>query len=173
VGTCEWDGAVWPFATSQTLVALANLLRDYPKQTYVTEKDYFDAFLTYVHSQHYDGKPYIGEYLDETNGQWLMGKAERSRYYNHSTFSDLLISGVIGLRPRVDETLEIHPLLPSDAWAWFCLDGVIYHHHALTIVWDKDGSHYHRKPGFTLYINGRESAHADSLQPLTALLAKD
>ncbi|MBV9125307.1 MAG: glycoside hydrolase, partial [Planctomycetes bacterium] len=26
---CEWDGAVWPFATSQTLVALANVLRDY------------------------------------------------------------------------------------------------------------------------------------------------
>jgi hypothetical protein len=27
VGTCEWDGAVWPFATSQTLVALANVLQ--------------------------------------------------------------------------------------------------------------------------------------------------
>ena len=26
---CEWDGAVWPFATSQTLGALANVLRDY------------------------------------------------------------------------------------------------------------------------------------------------
>jgi hypothetical protein len=173
VGTCEWDGAVWPFATSQTLVALANLLRDYPKQAFVTEKDYFDAFLTYVRSQHYDGKPYIGEYLDETNGQWLMGKAERSRYYNHSTFSDLLISGVIGLCPRADEMLEIRPLLPADTWAWFCLDGVPYHHHTVTIVWDKDGSHYHRKPGFTLYINGQEAAHADSLQPLTAMLAKD
>jgi hypothetical protein len=27
VGTCEWDGALWPFATSQTLYALANYLR--------------------------------------------------------------------------------------------------------------------------------------------------
>ena len=26
---CEWDGAVWPFAISQTLNALANVLRDY------------------------------------------------------------------------------------------------------------------------------------------------
>ena len=25
VGKCEWDGAVWPFATSQTLTALANM----------------------------------------------------------------------------------------------------------------------------------------------------
>src|SRR5207253_10018161 len=29
VGKCEWDGAVWPFATSQTLNALANLLRHF------------------------------------------------------------------------------------------------------------------------------------------------
>ena len=28
VGTCEWDGAVWPFATSETLYALANVLRE-------------------------------------------------------------------------------------------------------------------------------------------------
>jgi hypothetical protein len=27
VGTCEWDGAVWPFATCQTLYGLANFLR--------------------------------------------------------------------------------------------------------------------------------------------------
>ena len=29
VGKCEWDGAVWPFATSQTLTALANFANDY------------------------------------------------------------------------------------------------------------------------------------------------
>jgi glycogen debranching enzyme len=27
VGTCEWDGAVWPYATSQTLTGLANVLQ--------------------------------------------------------------------------------------------------------------------------------------------------
>ena len=42
VGKCEWDGAVWPFATSQTLNALANVLRRY-QQSYVTKQDYFDA----------------------------------------------------------------------------------------------------------------------------------
>ena len=26
---CEWDGAVWPFATAQTLTAMANLLDNY------------------------------------------------------------------------------------------------------------------------------------------------
>jgi len=29
---CEWDGAVWPFANVQTLVALGNVLRDYPQK---------------------------------------------------------------------------------------------------------------------------------------------
>ena len=112
VGTCEWDGAVWPFATSQTLIALANVLRDYPQKV-VSKRDYFDAFLTYVHSQHAGGKPYIGEYLDEVTGDWINGKGGRSRYYNHSSFADLLITGVVGLRPRADDTVEVSPLLPG------------------------------------------------------------
>ena len=67
---CEWDGAVWPFVTSQTLEALANVLRDYP-QSVVSSKDYFEAWLTYVRCHRFDSKPYVGEYLDETTGQWL------------------------------------------------------------------------------------------------------
>jgi hypothetical protein len=170
VGKCEWDGAVWPFATSQTLVALGNVLCDYPLQKFVTARDYFDAFATYVHSQHYDGKPYIGEYLDEKTGAWLKGANERSRWYNHSTFADLLITGVIGLRPRTDDTLEIHPLLPERAWDWFCLDGVSYHNHTLTILWDRDGARYKCGRGFIVLINGKVLVRADTLQPLTAQL---
>lgn len=75
---CEWDGPVWPFATSQTLTALANVLNHYP-QAFVNRADYFNAIKTYVKSQHRNGKPYLGEYLDETNGDWLKGDAERSR----------------------------------------------------------------------------------------------
>lgn len=46
--------------------------------------------------QHHRGRPYIGEYLDEVTGYWLKGDQERSRYYNHSTFNDLMITGLIG-----------------------------------------------------------------------------
>lgn len=170
VGTCEWDGAVWPFATSQTLVALANVLRDYPAQPFVSVRDYFEAFRTYVHSQHYDGKPYIGEYLDETTGQWLMGRQERSRYYNHSTFADLLITGVVGLRPRADDVVEVQPLLPPDTWDWFCLDCVSYHGRTLTVLWDCDGRHYGRGVGFTVLVDGATVAHADKLVPVRSRL---
>lgn len=168
-GHCEWDGAVWPFATSQTLGALANVSRDY-KQSLVSARDYFDAFLTYVHSQHVDGKPYIGEYLDETTGQWIDGKAGRSRYYNHSTFADLVITGVVGLRPRADELVEIFPLVPGDAWNWFCLDGVKYHGHTLTIFWDKDGTRYHRGQGLVVLVDGKEIARGNNLSKLTGKL---
>jgi hypothetical protein len=169
VGTCEWDGAVWPFATSQTLVALANVLRDYP-QTNLTPRDYFDAFLTYVHSQHANGKPYIGEYLDETTGQWINGKEGRSRYYNHSTFADLLVTGVVGLRPRADDTVEVRPLLPDGVWDWFALDGVSYHGRTLTILWDKDGSRYGRGAGLSVLADGKQIAHGDKLAKVTGKL---
>jgi hypothetical protein len=168
-GHCEWDGAVWPFATSQTLDALANVLRDY-QSTVVTRPDYFDAFLTYVHSQHADGKPYIGEYLDETTGQWINGKEGRSRYYNHSTFADLLITGVVGLVPRADEVVEIFPLLPDETWNWFCLDAVNYHGHLLTIIWDKDGTRYHRGAGLIVFADGKEIARGEKLAKLTGKL---
>jgi hypothetical protein len=168
-GHCEWDGAVWPFATSQTLDALANFLRDY-KSPVVTKSNYFDAFLTFVHSQHADGKPYIGEYLDETTGQWINGKDGRSRYYNHSTFADLLITGVVGLVPRADDTVEVWPLLPDETWNWFCLDGVNYHGHTLTILWDKDGSRYNRGQGLIVLADGKEIAHAGKLMQLKANL---
>ena len=168
-GTCEWDGAVWPFATSQTLTALANLLNGGP-QTAATNGDWFDAFLTYTRSQFYDGLPYIGEYLDETTGVWLKGRDPRSFYYNHSTYADLLITGLIGLRPRADNTIEISPLLPPDEWPWFCLEGVRYHGHDLTILWDRDGSRFGQGAGLPLRIDGREVARTSRPERMTTSL---
>ncbi|PYM16229.1 MAG: glycoside hydrolase [Verrucomicrobia bacterium] len=166
---CEWDGAVWPFATSQTLTGLANVLRD-STQSFVTSKDYFDAFLTYVRCHRFDGKPYIGEYLDETTGQWLKGRQERSRYYNHSTFADLLLTGVVGLRPRADDTVEVHPLLPKGTWDWFCLDGVKYHGRVLTILWDKAGKRYGRDAGLSVLAGDKVIARSDELEPVAGRL---
>lgn len=169
VGTCEWDGAVWPFATSQTLVALANVLRG-PPQDAVTTDDYLAAMLTYARSHRFDGQPYLGEYLDETTGQWLKGRDPRSRWYNHSTFADLVIGGLVGLVPRSDDTLSLHPLVPADRWDWFCLEGVRYHGHDLTIVWDRDGTRYGRGAGLTAWVDGRRTLHAPTLTAISGPL---
>ena len=168
-GHCEWDGAVWPFATSQTLTALANVLDDYDTSV-VTKQDYWKVFLTYVRSQHAAGKPYIGEYLDETTGQWINGVNGRSRYYNHSTFADLVMTGVIGLRPRLDNVVQIQPLLPPGTWSWFGVDGVNYHGHRLTILWDADGSHYGRGRGLAILADGKEIARGAKLEKLSGKL---
>lgn len=162
---CEWDGAVWPFTTSQTLVALGNLLNNY-KQNTVSDSDYFRHMELLVESQYHRGRPYIGEYLDETTGYWLKGDQERSRYYNHSTFNDLIITGLVGLRPREDNTIEINPLVPEGKWDWFCLDKLLYHNQILTIIWDKDGTKYGKGAGLTLMIDGKSVANKNSLSKL-------
>ena len=165
VGTCEWDGAVWPFATSQTLTAMANYLNDCPRPV-ITDSVFFRQMELYVESQHHRGRPYIGEYLDETNGAWLMGDRERSRYYNHSTFNDLIITGIVGLRPQSDGSITINPLIPEGKWPYFCLDGVKYRGHSLTIIWDSDGQRYHQGKGLTLLIDGKVAAHRPNLGKL-------
>ncbi len=162
---CEWDGPVWPFATSQTLTAMANLLNNY-QQGIVDDSTWFRLMETYVESQYYRGKPYIGEYLDGSTGYWLKGDQERSRFYNHSTFADLVITGIVGLRPRVDDTLEVNPLVPEGKWDWFCLDGVSYHGRIITICWDKEGTRYHRGKGLSVFVNGREVGRAAGLGKL-------
>jgi hypothetical protein len=169
-GSCEWDGAVWPFATSQTLTGLANLIDDYPAQKFVSGRDWYDAFLTYTRSQHYDGLPYIGEYLDEKTGAWLKGRDPRSIYYNHSTYADLVITGLVGLRPRPDDVIEVAPLTPADTLGWFALDGVRYHGHDVAIWWDRDGTRYHRGTGLSVLADGKLVAHSALLERVTGRL---
>ncbi|MFC0775238.1 MGH1-like glycoside hydrolase domain-containing protein [Terrimonas alba] len=166
---CEWDGAVWPFATAQTLTGMANLLNNY-QQNYVADGDYLSLLNTYVESQYYRGRPYIGEYLDEKTGYWLKGDEERSRYYNHSTFNDLIISGLAGLRPRADDLVEVHPLLPDDKWDWFCLDNVLYHGKIVTIIWDEDGKKYKKGKGLSIWVNGKKVASSLKLEKVVGKL---
>lgn len=168
-GTCEWDGAVWPYATSQTLTALANVVRDYPQDA-VSNRDWYEAFLTYTKSHVYDGLPYIGEYQDEKTGAWLKGRDPRSYYYNHSTYADLVITGLVGLRPRADNVVEVAPLLPVGAMDWFALEGVRYHGRELAVVWDKDGKHYGRGAGLQILVDGKSLARSERLERLTVSL---
>lgn len=159
---CEWDGTVWPFASSQSLTALANHLNSVDNH-FISNKDYFKHLELYVESQYHRGRPYIGEYLDEVTGYWLKGDEERSRYYNHSTFNDLIITGLVGLRPRGDNTIEVNPLIPANKWDWFCLDNVHYKGNILTIIWDKTGKKYNKGKGFQILVNGKKRAHLSSL----------
>jgi hypothetical protein len=180
---CLWNGPSWPFATTQTLVALANLLNG-PDQSEVNSSDYDRLLTIYAHSQHLqlpDGRsiPWIDEDLDADTGKWIarnilislhQAPKNRGRYYNHSGFADLVITGLLGLRPSSGNELLINPLVPPGKWEYFALDGVPYHGHLLTIFYDRDGNRYHRGAGFQVLCDGVVIAHAPKLEALHASL---
>ncbi len=180
---CLWNGPSWPFATTQTLVALANLLDD-SQQSVMTSSDYFQLLNAYTRAQHIrapDGRiiPWIDEDLDADTGEWLarnilMSRNEpppnRGRYYNHSGYADLIITGLIGVRPSATNQLAIRPLVPSGKWDYFALDALPYHGHLLTVFFDRTGERYHRGAGFTVLADGRLIGHADTLTPLNVVL---
>ncbi|HEY0609123.1 MAG TPA: glycoside hydrolase family 95 protein [Chitinophaga sp.] len=161
-GGCEWDGAIWPFATTQTLKGLANLLTRYRYHDGVTPQVYVKALQTYARSHQKNGDPYLGEYQDEKTGYWLKGDDPRSSYYNHSGFCDLVISDLAGIKPRKDDKLEIYPLIPS-SWEWFALEEVPYHGRLITILWDKTGKKYGKGKGVHVLADGEEIYSAPQL----------
>jgi hypothetical protein len=165
---CLWNGPSWPFATTQTLVALANLLNDY-RQDILSPKDYISLFQTYAKSHYRDGKPWVAEDLDPISGRWIVDK-ERSAYYNHSGFCDLVITGLVGLRPRPDDVVEIFPLAPAN-WDYFCLEDVPYHGRLLTIFYDRTGERYHCGKGLVVLEDGREIARRPAIEKLSTTLA--
>jgi len=165
---CEWDGAVWPFATTQTLKGLGNLLTNYKNKGTMNKQVFYEELHKYAWSQQKRGKLYIGEYQDEKTGEWLKDDNPRSEFYNHSGFADLIINDLVGLKPRLDNVVEIFPLIPEGQWDWFCLDNVLYHGKMLTILWDKDGKKYGKGKGFMIFANGKEIYKGKELEYVTA-----
>ena len=115
--------------------------------------------------------PWIDESLNPDTGAWITN-GDRGANYNHSTYCDLIISGLIGLRPRADDTIEVNPLLPDGVWDYFCLDNVRYHSRIITILYDKTGQRYGKGKGLQVLADGQRIASSDSLQRLTGSLSR-
>ena len=169
VGKCEWDGAVWPFATSQTLNALANVLRNY-NQSYVTREHYLEAIQAYVQSQHMNGKPYIGEYLDEMTGEWLKGDNPRSRYYNHSTFADLIIAGLVGIVPRADDAVRNRPAVAGGIVGLVLSAGCAVSRQADHGRVGSTTARFGKRAGLSAYVDDKLVAQSERLGRLSAQL---
>jgi hypothetical protein len=166
---CWWSGQSWPYATSQTLKAMANLLQEYEQQT-VTPTDYLTLLRTFAKTHRKAGQPYLAEACNPDTGSWEGHDSyNHSEHYFHSSFNDLVITGLVGLRPRDDDTVELRPLAPAE-WAYFALDKVAYRGHLLGIVWDRDGTRYGKGKGLRLFADGKEIAASEKLGPLTAKL---
>jgi len=150
---CRWNGPSWPFATSQTLTGMANLLNDQPAQKVVTANDYAAQLHTYAATQYKDGKPYVAEAHSADTDQWIYDGNNHSEDYNHSTYVDPVISGLMGIRPSTGDELTINPLTPAN-WTHFALENVPYHGHNITIEYDRDGTYYHVGTGYRIFVDG-------------------
>jgi hypothetical protein len=187
---CQWNGPSWPMATCSTLTALANLLNNYD-QNIISKEDYFETLKVYTKCHQLkreNGKvvpwideninPYTGDWIARTrlktweNGTWSEKKGgyERGKDYNHSTYNDLIITGLVGLRPRSDDVVEVNPLLPANTWDYFCLDKVLYRGSILTIIWDKTGEKYQRGKGLTVFADGEIIGNSSTLSKITGKL---
>ena len=189
---CMWNGPSWPYATSIMMTGLASVLRQRSSLA-VTRDDYLTLLITYAssHRRWKDDRfiSWIDENLDPDTGTWIarerqiainaekvaMNKGhqaqprERGKDYAHSTFCDIVISGLVGLRPRPDDVIEIDPLVPTGegSWDWFCLDGVHYRGYILSIVWDRNGEKYLKGSGLLLFVNDKLVQRSPTLARIT------
>ncbi|MDY3070315.1 MAG: hypothetical protein SOR57_11850 [Parabacteroides sp.] len=181
---CQWNGPSWPYATSMTLIGLINLLNDY-EQKYVSYNDFYTILSIYAKSQYRKNEngiliPWIDENLNPYTGDWISRTiltqrknkkiVERGRDYNHSLFCDLVITGIVGLRPSETNILVVNPLISENTWDYFCLDNVFYKGRILSIVYDKTGKKYNKGKGLYIFVNGEIKAFSEKICKLKVLL---
>jgi hypothetical protein len=151
----QWNGPSWPYQTSQVLTGMANFLNNY-KQDVVTKSDYVKLLRLFT-QQHYlpNGKIDLVENYDPNLGGPIV-HYYWSNHYNHSSYNNLVISGLCGIRPSESDTLDINPLVDNSI-SYFCLDGVTYHGRELTVAYDEDGSKYKLGKGLTVFLDGKKT----------------
>lgn len=148
----------------------AKAIREYPSQ-YVTPQMYRKLleWLTWV--QYIDGD---NQFPD--NNEFFFDWDPETRTLGRSGihhdilggYNFMLIDDIAGVRPRLDEQLELWPI--DVGYEYFTVNNLSYHGKDLTVVWDKpDGStHYAGVPeGFSAYVDGQHAFTVDGLAHLT------
>lgn len=167
---CHWNGPSWPFQTSQVLAGLANLLQNYPAQSYITAADYREMLSDFTALQYKDGKPYVAEAANGDTGQWIYDGFNFSEHYNHSSYIDLVLTGLLGIKPQANDTLVLKPLV-SPSWDYFAVQDLPYHGHKLTLVFDRYGTRYGQGSGLRVIQDGQLIHSAATLGETTIKVA--
>ena len=153
---CLWNGYVWPFATSLTLSAAIRLLKDYSQEVY-TYDDLYRAIRTYAEMHTVTDEkgthPFIDEVMHPFAYRWTareiledrlrangVGIKDRGKDYNHSTFIDLVLRGILGIDPSADEPTVCADVL--NKWDYFKLENLPFKRHTYTVIYDKYGTVY-------------------------------
>jgi hypothetical protein len=164
-----------PNPISMGALTVMRAIQDY-HQDIVTPAQFMDLMRRYTELMYprvYGGdlgwRPNVHEYYS----QWEPGsrsgvpKPSEISHDFHSMYNSLIVEGVIGLRPREDDLIELRPAARD--WDYFALDRVRHRGHDLTIVWDRpDGKvRYEGFPeGFSLYVDGKLAFTRPTLDPV-------
>ena len=162
---CQWNGPSWPYATSVALTALVRHLQgDGAKALH--EGAFVKLLSQYAHQHRRtreDGTTvsWIDENMNPFTGDWISRTIilntpemrrrfakERGKDYNHSTFCDLVISGLVGFVPHADGTFDVKPLAPRE-WEEFSLHNLHHCGHVVDIVYSKAN-------GLSVAIDGKD-----------------
>lgn len=172
---CQWNGPVWPFQTTQVISGLANFLNDYPTGAatgIITAKDHTNLLRQYTKLHFNPERNNIldleEDYYPDT-GYPIVG-LKRSPHYFHSGYVDLILSGLVGIRPSADDVLVVNPLL-DDSISYFRTQSIIYHGHEVAVQWDADGSQY-GTAGLQIEVDGEVAASSQSLTRLSIPLVR-
>ena len=132
--------------------------------------------------------PYIGENIEPDLGWWqarqimygdepgahgykpAQDDEDRSVDYNHSTFADLIIEGLVGLRAAFGKLFSVNPL--AVGLEYFALDNLHYHNHSVTVAWDEHGSRGYKgcAKGLCVWVDGLVVATSPKLVKLAVQL---
>lgn len=171
---CQWNGPVWPFQTTQVLIGLANLL-DHYRPGVATRSDYLRLLRQYAALHLQNGRLDLEEDYHPETGRPIVG-LPRSHHYFHSGFNDLILTGLVGIRPRADDVLEVNPLLPPggdpQALGWFRVQNVPYHGRLVSVTWDADGKRYGGRAGLSIAVDGVTVAHRATAGRITVPIAR-
>lgn len=163
---CRWNGPGWPFATSQTLTALGRIARDSPDPSSAA---LYLALLRQYAASHLqpDGGYWLDEDLDPDTGAWRTrdwrlrhdpDRAAIGRDYQHSTFADLVLSGLLGIDVD-DEGVSADPLPEAvEALGWFEANGLVLAGRDVAVSWSP-------ADGLRLTV-GSDTAHRADLGPI-------
>ncbi len=157
---CLWSGYVWPFATSQTLNAVIALKNDYNSDI-ITDAELYGFIKQYAHMHRItEENGYTHCFIDEvmhpfeykwTAREILMSRDtndQRGKDYNHSTFCDLVIRGLIGIDAN-DDTLTVNPRI-FGIWDYFSLENITFKKQTYDIFYDSDGTHFKKGAGLRI-----------------------
>lgn len=167
---CLWNGYIWPFATSQTITAFINVLSRQGEHDCITKSNLYRLISDYagMHRLEENGRvlPWIDEVMSPLDGGWSSrnilrsagwktekGGYERGKDYNHSTFIDLVIRGLIGIGVDSDE-LSVKPNIIG-IWDHFSIENLTYRGKTYDIYYDEDGTHFNKGKGIIIEKNCR------------------